>query len=417
VTRIDDEDIGRLTTLLNEIDTLPASSCDDGFKRWRTKTGMLLASMFGETSALRARFGELLWANAGFDTGIDANEQAFNRARERAKKILAEALDAAIFMQRKDTGLSQESGGEPVAGDPVNDKTRLTDLSPMGVLNAAIKAVPAVRFALGVGGIAAVVAIVVLWWKLEIQLAVFGTLIVLVFMVVLVIFSALSGLGAPALTPLALVLAWAFLILTVFAAALFASCAFFDWPKTLPCLLRGECAPHATNDNDQAKSRIPPLTSNAGSTSIAPPAVTETHVSPASQNCPSISLDRSNDTMGIPGNVFDGYGTAYMERRPEAGGMWTATGGGPFHVGWIFPVACAGRYTLKVAYASEDSRASEVVVNNSVQLIALSHVTNTRAQSQWFVEGTIELSEGMNRLRFHRDQPLPNIDAVKLEKQ
>lgn len=98
------------------------------------------------------------------------------------------------------------------------------------------------RYALGVGGLAAVVAIALIKWKLEAQTAVFGGLIVLAFMVVLVIFAVLAGLKPGALKPLALVLAWSFLVLMVAVAVLFVSCAFFNRPKSLPCLLRNECS-------------------------------------------------------------------------------------------------------------------------------------------------------------------------------
>ncbi|MGL6475797.1 hypothetical protein ACSZNN_13020 [Aeromonas hydrophila] len=113
--------------------------------------------------------------------------------------------------------------------------------TPIGFLQLAIRQVPAVRFAIGVGGIAAVVAIVLIGWKLEPQTAIFGTLVVLIFMVVLVAFAALSKAGSPVLRPLAMFLAWAFLSLAVAVAILFVSCAFFDTPKTLPCLLQSEC--------------------------------------------------------------------------------------------------------------------------------------------------------------------------------
>jgi len=128
-----------------------------------------------------------------------------------------------------------------VSADKKGPGIPLASLTPVGVLRSAITAVPSVRYALGVGGLAAVVAIVLVGWKLEAQSAIFGTLIVLIFMVSLVIFSALAGLGAGALKPLALVLAWSFLVLAVGVAVLFVACAFFDEPKTLPCLLRNEC--------------------------------------------------------------------------------------------------------------------------------------------------------------------------------
>jgi hypothetical protein len=114
-------------------------------------------------------------------------------------------------------------------------------LTPAELLRAAVKVVPAMRYALGVGGLASVVAIVLLGWKLKAQEAIFGSLIVLVLMVVLVVFAALAGMGKAALQLPALFLAWASTSLTVGVAILFVSCAFFDKPKTLPCLLQNDC--------------------------------------------------------------------------------------------------------------------------------------------------------------------------------
>jgi hypothetical protein len=113
---------------------------------------------------------------------------------------------------------------------------RLFEITPITMLREAVRQVPALRYAIGVGGIAAVVAIVLTAWKLEPQTAILGGLTVLVAMVILVVFAALSKTGPRVLRPLALSLAWAFLVLTVAVAMLFVSCAFFDQPKKLQCL-------------------------------------------------------------------------------------------------------------------------------------------------------------------------------------
>jgi hypothetical protein len=118
--------------------------------------------------------------------------------------------------------------------------------SPLNVLREAVRQVPPLRYALGVGGVASVVAIIVTGWKLEPQTAIIGGLIVFIGMVVLVIFSALSKAGTNKLRPLALALGWAFLALAVLTAFLFVSCAFADWPKSLPCLLRQQSCQSAT---------------------------------------------------------------------------------------------------------------------------------------------------------------------------
>ncbi len=117
---------------------------------------------------------------------------------------------------------------------------RILGITPVALLKEAVRQVPSLRYAIGVGGVAAVVAIVLTAWKLEPQTAILGGLTVLVAMVILVVFAALSRTGPRVLRPLALSLAWAFLLLTVAVAMLFVSCAFFDQPKKLQCLLGGD---------------------------------------------------------------------------------------------------------------------------------------------------------------------------------
>jgi len=146
-----------------------------------------------------------------------------------------------------------------------SDTTAGLAVGPLALLREAVRAVPAMRYALGVGGIAAIVAIVLTYWKLEARTAVFGGLVVFVAMVALVIFAALSRTGSAALRPLAMSMAWSFLVLTVVAASLFVSGAFFNWPQPLPCLLRGDgCLgksnldPNPEVDKELEKIVIPP---------------------------------------------------------------------------------------------------------------------------------------------------------------
>jgi len=138
-----------------------------------------------------------------------------------------------------------------------------------------------------------------------------------------------------------------------------------------------------------------------------------------------ITLDRNTpDTCCELGNKFDGYRSAYMKRDPAVDGMWTATGGGPYHVGWIVDAPVAGTYTLLVEYASADSRPTEVHLENSVQtdmnrvlFVGLNEPTGGATVAKWSIERSVELVKGVNRLWLHREQPPPNINAIKLIKQ
>jgi len=102
-------------------------------------------------------------------------------------------------------------------------------MEPLKLLKDAIRAVPAVRYALGVAGIAAVVAIV-LGFKLRPDVAVFGSLIVLALMFVLVVFSKYAGQpNASSLGP-ATLLVWFYTIAIVVATILFMTSYFASWP-------------------------------------------------------------------------------------------------------------------------------------------------------------------------------------------
>jgi hypothetical protein len=96
--------------------------------------------------------------------------------------------------------------------------------TPTGMLQAAIKAVPAVKHALGIGGIIAVIAIVAGGFKLDWSIAVFGAIVMFLLMTVLVIFSRLASANVSIFRAPMIVLTWFSLILMMGAAiALFSS--------------------------------------------------------------------------------------------------------------------------------------------------------------------------------------------------
>ncbi len=107
-------------------------------------------------------------------------------------------------------------------------------MDPLKLIREAIRAVPAVKYALGVAGIAAVVAIV-LGLKLSPQFAVFGTLIVLGLMFILVLFSQYAGAtertsGVSAgLNPVG-VLVWFYTVALVVVTSLFIPSYFWHVP-------------------------------------------------------------------------------------------------------------------------------------------------------------------------------------------
>jgi hypothetical protein len=109
-------------------------------------------------------------------------------------------------------------------------------MQPLDIIRAAIRAVPAVKYALGVAGIFAVVAIVSSF-GLDPRIAAAGAILVLVLMVVLVIFAKLTTIAPKHFLKPALVMTWAFLFITVATAILLCTSVFFGVPLDVKALV------------------------------------------------------------------------------------------------------------------------------------------------------------------------------------
>jgi hypothetical protein len=105
-------------------------------------------------------------------------------------------------------------------------------MNALSVLKDAIRAVPAVRYALGIAGVGAGGALVAGFFH-DYKVAIFGTLIMIAFMFVLVAFSAFTKYAPKTLRPLVLCLAWAFVVLTILASIFLLTGFFFSWPRSL----------------------------------------------------------------------------------------------------------------------------------------------------------------------------------------
>lgn len=104
--------------------------------------------------------------------------------------------------------------------------------SPIDFLREAIKAVPAVKYALGVGGIVASVALIYSF-KLDPRVAFVGTLVILILMGVLVIFARMVALAGPRLFLPAIVFTWFVLLLFMATCLSLFSSVFFQKPLNL----------------------------------------------------------------------------------------------------------------------------------------------------------------------------------------
>jgi len=114
--------------------------------------------------------------------------------------------------------------------------------TPPSVLKQAIKAVPAVRYALGIGGIISVIAIV-RGFRIDFRVAVVGTVVMLLLMTVLLVFAKAASRPQSAFRGPAFTFTWFSLVLFMATAtALFLS-VFFGKPLDLRTLLHAEQTP------------------------------------------------------------------------------------------------------------------------------------------------------------------------------
>ena len=102
-------------------------------------------------------------------------------------------------------------------------------LDPLAVLRLSVSKVPALKYALGVAGLLAVVAISKVF-SLDPSLAVAGTVVTLLLMTSLVVFAKLSTTASRHFLLPVQVLMWAAMVLLVATGALLFTSAFFHWP-------------------------------------------------------------------------------------------------------------------------------------------------------------------------------------------
>ena len=106
----------------------------------------------------------------------------------------------------------------------------------MQLLREATKAVPAVKYAVGIAGVMAAFALATALFSTP-QAAVVGALMMLILMVLLLLFAASAALKRGALRRPALAMAWAILLLFIGSATLVVTSVFFDKPKSFPELV------------------------------------------------------------------------------------------------------------------------------------------------------------------------------------
>lgn len=168
--------------------------------------------------------------------------------------------------------------------------------TPFSVLGESIKAVPAVRYALGIAGIASVIAIG-RSFHLEPRVAILGVTIMLFFMVMLVVFAHLASLATADFRLPALVFTWFTLLLMIAFAALMFSSVFFQWPVS--------DLGHLVDINTSSAT---PATQESDAT--APPSGGASPV--------SSKLDRTNTTAPVASGTYPKYDTGTTDSHGAA---------------------------------------------------------------------------------------------------
>lgn len=144
-------------------------------------------------------------------------------------------------------------------------------MNPIDVYKAAVKSVPAIKFALGVAGIVAIVSIIPSF-AINYEVALVGTVCMFILMVMLVLFANLVSVAKNTnphwakifLIPIQFML-WAFLLIMIASSLLLFTWVFFQWPPHL-----GPADSRITVNGDSARG---PLTDSGG----AEPVNTEKH--------------------------------------------------------------------------------------------------------------------------------------------
>jgi tetratricopeptide (TPR) repeat protein len=172
---------------------------------------------------------------------LDEANTYFAKARTEYTK-LGNTVGAARCASANTAPSPPTPGSAAPALGPEPDKQPGASKVLSSILQAAVVAVPSMKYAVAVGGLAAIVSLVIVGLGLDAKTAIIGSIVVVGFMVVMVVFAQLAANG-PGFKILATILAWVFSLLTVGSACLLASCFFFDRPKTIPCLLDNRCAP------------------------------------------------------------------------------------------------------------------------------------------------------------------------------
>jgi len=194
------------------------------------------------------------------------------------------------------------------------------DVTPPNFLKSAIRAVPVVKYALGVGGIVAVIGIIKTF-RVSSRDAILGTVIMLVLMAVLVVGAKFAALTTGNLRTLISVFGWFCLTLFMATALCLFLSGFFGWPLDL----RGEIRSSQSQAQEQPKTEIPepdPLAANHQANSAPPQPKTNSKPKPTKPPNASAATHATTDNMTAivkPPSVVDPHDKQNWRRYLHTG--------------------------------------------------------------------------------------------------
>lgn len=111
-------------------------------------------------------------------------------------------------------------------------------MNPILILREAMKKIPVLKYALGVAGMGAVIAIIDRFKIGDAKIPWIAILILFGFMILLLVFSSFLKSKDPYLRVAGYILIYTTLIIVCTVSILFVTSAFFDWPTTTGQLIK-----------------------------------------------------------------------------------------------------------------------------------------------------------------------------------
>jgi hypothetical protein len=224
-------------------------------KEWAITARGVLERAFSPGSSIVQEFDA---ANSFGSFDIDSSD-------EEMRRLANSSLDSKLAILRSAMEqLNWEAADEPAATTQRQavevGKKSLTEKSASGIgsldiLREAIKAVPAVKYALGVAGIASAITIVV-GFRLDLRIAVFGTPIMVMFMTLLVLFARLAKMTPSKFMRPALVFTWSVVVITIATVTLLLTSVFWRWPMDFQNWLRSGASDTANIEKPRTNMSI-----------------------------------------------------------------------------------------------------------------------------------------------------------------